>query len=225
MEIPPTMEITPGTAVITARVLARTERTVRHTLAMPTTHPPGLTRAVPRCQRRTGAQPRGKHTTQGRERTAPRINPPTPLGVTEARRSQGTARPLIHSTKLLPRALWERIKARQEPRVQPPQAHMVVLRWARPPVAPSTRSRTGMSTRTPVADGSKRREPRSPARVIREAIPLPQEVGESRGGAAKPRLPSAGMGGNPGRRVLEVLGVVVEEEVGAEAAADADKSA
>ena len=83
-----------------------------------------------------------------------------------------------------------------------------------------------MSTKILVADGSKRKEPQSPARVIRalrEAIPLPQEAGESRGRAAiHPRL--AGMGGNPGQRVLEVLGVVVAEEVGAAGAADADKA-
>ena len=84
-----------------------------------------------------------------------------------------------------------------------------------------------MSTRTPVADGSKRKEPQSPARVIRalrEAIPLPQGVGESKGRVAEDlRLPLAEMGGNPGRKVLEVLRAAAEE-VGAEAAADADKS-
>jgi len=84
-----------------------------------------------------------------------------------------------------------------------------------------------MSTRTPVADGSKRKEPQSPARVIRalrEAIPPPQEVGESRGGAAiHPRPPLAEMGGSPGRRVLEVPRAA-EEEVGAAGAADVDKA-
>ena len=84
-----------------------------------------------------------------------------------------------------------------------------------------------MSTRIPVADGSKRKEPQSPAlviRALRKAIPLPQEVGESRGGAAEhPRPPLAEMGGNPGRKVLEVPRAA-EEEVGAGAAADAGKS-
>jgi len=85
-----------------------------------------------------------------------------------------------------------------------------------------------MSTRTPVADGSKRKEPQSLARVIRalqEVTPLRQEVGESRGRAAKhPLPPLAEMDGNPRRRVLEVRRAAEEEEVGA-AAADADKGA
>ena len=89
-------------------------------------------------------------------------------------------------------------------------------------MAPSMRNQTGTSTRTPVADGSKRKEPQS--RVPRKAIPLPQEVGESKGGAAKhPRPLLAETGGNPGRRVPEVPRAG-EEEVGAAGAADADKA-
>ena len=79
-----------------------------------------------------------------------------------------------------------------------------------------------MSTRTLVADGSKRREPQSLARVIRaprEAVPRPPEVGEAKKKAEDPRPPLAEMGGNPGRKVLEVRIAAAEEEAGAEGGA------
>jgi hypothetical protein len=80
-----------------------------------------------------------------------------------------------------------------------------------------------MFTKTPVAAGSKRKEPQGPAQVIqalRKAIPPPQEVGENRGRAAEdPHLHLAAMGGSRGQKVLEVRIAAVEEEVGEEGAA------
>lgn len=66
-----------------------------------------------------------------------------------------------------------------------------------------------MPTRIPGVAGSKRRE-------HQKTIPPSREVGETnRGVTQDPRLPSAEMGGNPGRKVLEVLKAVVEVGVGA----------
>ena len=80
-----------------------------------------------------------------------------------------------------------------------------------------------MFTKTPVAAGSKRKEPQGPAQVIQpllKATPLPQEVGESRGRAAKDRrLPLVEVDGNPGRKALEDL--IAEGEEGGEEGADA----
>lgn len=80
-----------------------------------------------------------------------------------------------------------------------------------------------MFTKTPVAAGSRLKEPQGPAQVIqalRKATPLPREVGESRGRAAEdPHLPLAAMGGSRGRKVLEVRIAEGEEEVGEEGAA------
>jgi hypothetical protein len=79
-----------------------------------------------------------------------------------------------------------------------------------------------MFTKTPVAAGSKRKEFQGLAPVIqalRKPTPPPQEVGESRGRAAKdPRLPLVEVDGNPGRKVLEDL-IVEGEEGGEEGAA------
>ena len=95
-------------------------------------------------------------------------------------------------------------------------------------MAINTRQQTGTFIKIQAAAGNKLKVPREPTRVIqadRKPIPLPQEVGESKGGAAiHPRPPLAEMGGNPGRRVLEVPRAA-EEEVGAAGAADVDKHA
>ena len=85
-----------------------------------------------------------------------------------------------------------------------------------PQVAPSTLRKTGTSTRTPGADGSKHRELKGPDQALRKAIPLPQEVGESKEEAVEDlRLPLVEMGGNRGRKVLAVLRAVEAEEAGA----------
>jgi len=193
-------------------------------LAPPTIRQPGLTRVVRQCQGPTGPRQLAKHTTQGRGRPAPHINPPMPMGITEPLKFPRTARLRIHNMKLLRRDPSERIKAAMEPGGQQRQAHTAMLRWARPRAAPSTPRKTGMSTKTAEADGSKPREPQGPDPVIRaprgKAIPLPPEVGERRGRAVEDPLPTAGMGGNRDRKALEVRIAAVEEEVGA---ADADK--
>ena len=96
-----------------------------------------------------------------------------------------------------------------------------VLRWAKAQMGLNMQAPTGMSTRTLVADGSKRREPQSLALVIQvllEAVLRRQEVGEKR--AEDPRPPLAEMGGNPGRKALEVRIAAVEEEAGVEGGAD-----
>ena len=117
--------------------------------------------------------------------------------------------------------------------MQPRRAHTAMLRWAKAPMARSTQNKTATSTRTPAADGSKRRERQSlaPARAIqalRRAVPLPQkDGGDKKKRAVDPRLlAEVQTAGNPRRRVLEVRRAAVEEEVGADvgAAAGADRN-
>lgn len=228
-ETAPTTEITPGTAVITGLALPLMALMVRLMPATLTTHLQEPTRAGDRCLHLTGAQLPAKHITHEPEHLGPRISPRMPMGITETRKSQRTARLHIRSTKLLHRELQDPFKVQREPRARPRRALTATLRWAKPQAALSTPSQMAIPTRTPVADGSKRKEPQSPApviRALRKAIPLPQEVGGSRGRAAKdPLLPLAEVDGNPGRKVLEVRRAAVEEEVGAAvAAADAGKN-
>lgn len=85
-------------------------------------------------------------------------------------------------------------------------------------MGPSTQRKTATSTRTPEAVGNKLKEPQNPDRLIpafRKAIPLPQEVGESRRRAADHRpLAEAKAVGNPGRIVHEAPIAEVKEGVG-----------
>ena len=87
-------------------------------------------------------------------------------------------------------------------------------------MAPSTQKKTVTPTRTPAADGSKRRERQSPARVIqvlREVTLPPQKVGDRKKRAADRQLMAeVGTAGNPGQRVREVRRAAVVEEVGVE---------
>jgi len=102
---------------------------------------------------------------------------------------------------------------------------MAMLQWEKQQMAINTRRQTGTFIKIQAAAGNKLKVPREPTRVIqadRKPIPLPQEVGESKGRAADPPRPRlAEAGGNPGQRVL-VVHIAAEEGVdGAGAAAEA----
>ena len=91
-------------------------------------------------------------------------------------------------------------------------------------MAINTRQQTGTFIKTQAAAGNKRKVPQGPTRVIqadRKPIPLPQEVGESKGRAAGPPRPRlAEAAGNPGQRVL-VVHIAAEEAADGAAAAEA----
>src|SRR5260370_25147626 len=178
-------------------------------------------RAARRPRLVTGSRKLVRRTTRTPE---PRLRPiklPTRMEATEARSTPRTATQRTPSIKRRRQAPWDRYKLPQVAKVLPHRAHTAIAAlWDKLQMATSMRRRTGMSTRTPGAVGTKPRELPNPPQATqahrattnrppatRGPTLLLLEVmgGRKRAAGHRPSEEAAvAVGGNPGRRVLVV---------------------
>src|SRR5271165_308254 len=155
-----------------------------------------------------------KRTTPTPERMLRRIRRPTPMGATEARSSPRTATRHTPSIKPRRKGQWARYRLRRVAKVSPHRARMaIMLLRDKPPVEPSMRRQTAMSTRTRGAVGIKPKARAITPQATRGPTLLPLAAMEGRRRVADHRpLAEAVVEvvGNPGRRVLVVPQAAVE---------------
>jgi len=141
------------------------------------------------------------------------IKLPTPMEVTELRRTPRTAKPQPRSMRAMHTGPLQRCKVRMVPRLLPgPPPAVNITPRAKAPMVRSMPSKTATSTRTPGAAGSKLNQSQT---TTPEAVrPLPKAGDSRRRAADHPPMAEAQTVGNPGRRVLEVRTAAAAVEVG-----------
>src|SRR5271165_3075161 len=157
-----------------------------------------------------------KRTTPTPERMLRRSRRPTPMGATEARSSPRTATRHTPSIKPRRKGQWARYRLRRVAKVSPHRARMaIMLLRDKPPVEPSMRRQTAMSTRTRGVVGIKPKARAITPQATRGPTLLPLVAMEGR--RAADHRPSAEAVGNRGRRVVGVRQAAEATEVAGEA--------